>query len=101
MAYSADKNLTTFQRMKNLCVALQNIREEAVRLQNVHDQEAKPGGVADAAYVDTDIATVAEFEVMYSYLTEFREFNDGNGPTAGLQVARWGQLVPFIDTTPA
>jgi hypothetical protein len=103
MAYNAQKNAVFFERLKNWGVAMQNLREEAARLQDVFNQEARPGGQDHEDYVDTDIATKAEVIGLYSYMTEFRQFNDGNGPAdAGkLQVARWGQLMPFIDTTPA
>lgn len=103
MSYNPNKNTVFFDRLKNWAVAAQNLREEAARLQDIFNQEARPGGSDDPAYVDTAIATKAEVIGLYSYMTEFRQFNDGNGPAdAGkLQVARWGQLIPFTDTTPA
>jgi hypothetical protein len=98
--YTTQTNDITFERFKNFATAAQNLREEAARLQDVINQEAKPGGTDDAEFVDTPIATKAELLVMMSYLTDFRQFNDGDG-SGELAVARWGWLVPFINQSPA
>ncbi len=96
MAFSAAKNQILFERVRDFAKAAQNLREEAVRIKNIKDQEAQ--GHAD--HDDTEIATVAELDTMISYLTDFLAFNDGSGAGA-FAVARWGWLVPFVDTTPA
>ena len=96
MAYDASKNQAFFERLRNWAREAQNLREEGLRLLNVKSQEAN----GDPAYDDTEIATTGEADTLASYITEFLQFNDGDGSGA-LAIASWGQLLPFIDTTPA
>lgn len=96
MAFSLSKNDVLFVRIQEAAKAFQNLWEEAQRLKKVKSQEAQ----GNVAHVNTAIATVAELDVFISYLTDFCQFNDGTG-TGALAIARWGWLLPFIDTTSA
>lgn len=100
MAYSSAKNDILFQRMKNVCVAARNLKEEAEAIKIVHQQEAKPGGTPHADYADTSQATTAEFDTAVSFLTEYLTFYDGG---ASLSDAARGTAwtLPFVDDTPA
>lgn len=98
MAFSAVKNQALFDRLRNFAAMLQNAREEGARLAAIRDVEAKPGGVDDAAFVDTSIATKAAALNLLSMADELRLFFE-NGPLS--QFNRKDYLVPFVDTTQA
>lgn len=98
MAFSLDKNSIEFQRMKNLAIAARQISREAQAIKDVYNQEMKPGGTPNAAYVNTTIATTAEFDTAISFLTEFITFYGGGGTLANTNRGlAW--LLPFLDDT--
>lgn len=98
MSFSAAKNRVLHERCKAYAVAMQNLREEGARLRDIFLQEAKPGGVADAAFVDTEIATTAEIVGIIDYAADFKSLNESVAVGAA---GRGLWLLPLVDTTPA
>lgn len=93
MAYSAAKNAVFMERLKNAAVAFQNLREEGARLTDWWFQEIKVGGVNDEDFVDTDIATTAEAEMMMSFFADYKNFCENGVVASGW---RNSHLVPFL-----
>lgn len=94
MAYSANKNQLFHERVKNYAVAMQNLREEGARLKDWYFQEVS----GNAAFVTTDIATVAEITSMINYMTDFEKLNSAEAVSAD---ARRISLIPFLPNAPA
>jgi hypothetical protein len=98
MPYNAVKNLVFHQRIQNLAVAYQNLREEGERLRDMYLAEVAPGGVQNAAFVDTTIASKAEVISIIDYISDVRSFN-GSVAVGAANRASW--LLPLVDTNPA
>lgn len=90
MAWSANKNQVFFQRAQNWAAAAINLLEERNRLIDIYNNEAN----GDPAFIDTDIATVAELIALaINVMTPFNNMINNISVTTA---ARIQYLTPFL-----
>lgn len=93
MAWNAADNLAFFQRLQNLAREEQNNREERARLLAIMTLLASPGGVDDATFVDTAIATKVQAK---AYVGGFGEYENFYTNVAVGAFNRKDWLTPFL-----
>ena len=96
MSFNANKMDIFSRRIRNLALALQDIREEGARLDAIYTNETVSG--TDAAYDDTEIATASEHTDIINLIRDLEDFFTNQAVS---QADRQTNLSPFTQDVPA